>query len=86
MLPCSWKRYLGIECPSCGAQRSFLELVQGEVVDSFLLFPALIPLLIVIILTIIHLIKPSVLRPIWIVRFFVLTASVMLVSWLIKLI
>lgn len=43
-MPCGYKQYLGFDCPFCGGQRSALLLLQGRFRESFLLFPALLPL------------------------------------------
>lgn len=40
---CFYKKYLGVECPGCGMQRSFIELLKGNFVESFVLYPALLP-------------------------------------------
>ena len=53
---CFYKKYLGIECPGCGMQRSFIELLKGEFYESFIMFPALIPTIILILSLIFHLI------------------------------
>ncbi|NND78780.1 MAG: DUF2752 domain-containing protein [Maribacter sp.] len=48
MLPCLNKKFFGIECPGCGAQRSLSLLFQGEIAEAFQMFPAtftIIPLL-----------------------------------------
>jgi len=55
MLSCFWKKYLGIECPGCGMQRSMVALLKGELKDSFLLFPALIPILCMFLFLLLHL-------------------------------
>jgi hypothetical protein len=55
MLACSWKKTLGVECPGCGFQRSVVKLAEGEFYESFLLFPATIPLIILLILLVLHL-------------------------------
>jgi hypothetical protein len=55
MIPCSWKETFGVECPSCGAQRSFFSLLQGDFLESILLFPALIPLLAIFLYLPLHL-------------------------------
>jgi hypothetical protein len=46
LLPCPFKYVTGIDCPGCGFQRSLLALLKGHVHQSFLLYPATIPLLI----------------------------------------
>jgi len=55
MLSCSWKESFGIECPTCGFQRSLIELIQGDIVESVCLFPVTIPLLITVLILIFHL-------------------------------
>ena len=34
-----------MECPGCGMQRSILELLRGNFVESFKLYPALLPIM-----------------------------------------
>lgn len=46
MLPCAYKSIFGIDCPGCGFQRSFIALLKGDWKDSFLLYPATVPILI----------------------------------------
>lgn len=55
MLSCLWKSYFGVECPGCGLQRSFLKLFEGEISESFFLFPATIPLIILFVFLLLHL-------------------------------
>ncbi len=55
MWTCPSKKYLGIECFGCGAQRAVVLLLEGEFAAAFQLFPAiytLIPLLAVFIINI----------------------------------
>lgn len=84
MLQCSWKETFGIECPGCGAQRSVVELIHGNLWESLHLFPALIPLLITIVLAILVIFDLVKINPIWIARFFGLTAFLMFGAWLAK--
>ncbi|WP_207496680.1 DUF2752 domain-containing protein [Segetibacter sp. SYSU D00508] len=55
LLQCPTKALLNIDCPGCGIQRSFLLLVKGNIVESILMYPALIPILFLLIYTILHL-------------------------------
>lgn len=48
MIPCLSKTLFGIECLGCGFQRAVVLLFQGELKASFLMYPALFPLLIFI--------------------------------------
>lgn len=43
-MPCQYKEYLGMPCPGCGIQSAFIALLKGEWRESIALFPALIPL------------------------------------------
>ena len=55
-LPCFYKKYLGIECPGCGMQRAFIELLKGNIIESIKIFPALLPIIFMFIFLILHLI------------------------------
>lgn len=46
MLPCMTKQVIGMDCPGCGIQRSISLLLQGDVIDSFLMYPGLIPIIV----------------------------------------
>jgi hypothetical protein len=45
LLPCPFKYITGVDCPGCGFQRSVIALIQGNLHQSLLLYPAAIPLL-----------------------------------------
>jgi hypothetical protein len=49
MLPCLFKQITGVDCPGCGAQRSFDLLIHGQLIESFKLYPGLVPLIILLI-------------------------------------
>jgi len=55
LLPCPFKALTGMDCPGCGLQRSFLALLQGHLSESFLFYPALIPVIITFIFLFLHL-------------------------------
>lgn len=55
LLPCFWKKYIGVECPGCGMQRSFIALIQGDLKGSLHLYPALLPMLLMFIVLMLHL-------------------------------
>lgn len=54
MQACFYKKYFGIDCPGCGMQRSFIELLKGNFIESFKLYPALFPIILMIIFLFIH--------------------------------
>ncbi|MBC7418570.1 MAG: DUF2752 domain-containing protein [Pedobacter sp.] len=45
LLPCPFKLLTGIECPGCGFQRSIIALFEGHFSQSWFLYPATIPLI-----------------------------------------
>lgn len=53
--PCFYKENFGFDCFGCGIQRSFIELLRGNVWESIKQYPALIPLIILFIALISHL-------------------------------
>jgi hypothetical protein len=55
-LPCLWKSTLGIECPGCGTQRAVIELMKGNLWESFLAWPPLLPVLFMILYLVLFLI------------------------------
>ncbi|PWS27372.1 DUF2752 domain-containing protein [Pedobacter yonginense] len=55
LLSCPLKFYFGIDCPGCGLQRSVLALLRGNFLDSFKLYPATVPLILIVLFSIIHL-------------------------------
>ena len=55
MLNCPSKKYLHIECPGCGFQRSFIALLKGDIQNSLHLYPATMPILFMIVFTMLHL-------------------------------
>lgn len=49
MLPCLNKKLFGVDCMGCGMQRSLLLLFKGEFVAAFQMYPAIYPLLLLLI-------------------------------------
>ncbi|QIY89195.1 DUF2752 domain-containing protein [Chryseobacterium gallinarum] len=45
MLTCPSKKYLGIECLGCGAQRAILLVFEGKFYEAFKMYPAVYTLL-----------------------------------------
>lgn len=53
-IPCLIKKTFHIDCPGCGLQRSFIAMLQGNVLQSLHFYPALLPLLILIYIMLIN--------------------------------
>jgi hypothetical protein len=84
-IKCNWKKDFGIDCLTCGFQRSLELLVKGELLDSFILFPALIPFIVTIFSLVLHLIFKFKNGSKVIVFLFSLTVLLILVNYFIKL-
>jgi hypothetical protein len=84
-LPCYYKKFLGIECLGCGMQTALLFLLKGEFIESLKVFPALIPIMILIIYLILHLIfkfrNGARILKIWLI----FTLAIMIASYILKL-
>ncbi len=59
MLPCIFKTATGMNCPWCGFQRGFLELLNGNMLESIGMFPPLIPLAALVCALILRIQKPT---------------------------
>jgi hypothetical protein len=66
-------------------QRSFIELLKGDLAASFFLYPALLPTFFTFILTILHLIFKFKNGAAGIKYAFIITMSIVVISYVIKL-
>jgi len=85
-LPCFYKSILGIECPGCGMQRAFIALLQGDLIGSIHLYPALIPTIAMLILLVVHVffhLKNGAKMLMW---FFIINSGLIVISYIYKLI
>lgn len=55
-LPCLFKKLTHFDCPGCGMQRSLLLLLNGDLLNSFNMYPALIPVILLFGLLVLHLV------------------------------
>ncbi len=56
-LPCLFKQIIHIDCPGCGMQRSFILLLKGDITGSFIMYPALVPIILLFGFLLLHLVK-----------------------------
>jgi hypothetical protein len=85
MLTCPYNKYFGVDCFGCGMQRSVLELLKGNFVESFHFYPALIPMLIMFLLLILHLIFKFKNGATWLKYNFIFVVSIVVVNFIYKL-
>ena len=51
MLPCPFKYLTDFDCPGCGFQRAISALINGDLIESFRLYPAAIPVVLFVIIS-----------------------------------
>ena len=85
MIDCSWRSTFGVDCLTCGFQRSFQLLIEGDVVGSFYQFPATTPFLLCILFLGAHLIWKFQIGPRIIVGLFSTTAVLIVINYIVKL-
>ena len=86
MLACPYKKFLGVDCFGCGMQRSLIELLKGNLVDSFYLYPALIPMLILFLFLVVHLIFKFKNGGTWLKYQFIFVVIIVVINFIIKFI
>jgi hypothetical protein len=82
---CFYKKYFGIECPGCGMQRSFIELLKGNIWESLILYPALIPTLLMIGFLVIHLIYKFKNGGTYLKYLFIFNTTIVVLNYIYKL-
>ncbi|MBO7478706.1 MAG: DUF2752 domain-containing protein [Salinivirgaceae bacterium] len=83
-IPCFYKKYLGFECPWCGSQRALKLLLEGKFIESIVMFPALIPLIIMFVYLGLHLIFKFRHGSRILLSLFVLNVVIIAVNYIIK--
>ena len=83
---CSWKSSTGYDCPGCGFQRGLIAFLEGNLYESVVLYPPLIPLLTLWLFTISHLLFKFKKGGQIIIWLFIFCALLMLINFVVKLI
>ena len=85
-LPCMYQKYLGIPCPGCGFQRSFVLLLKGDFAGSFMAYPPLLPVLSLFLFLFLQLVYKFEKGGTYLKYFFIFTISFLIIHYIIKLI
>jgi hypothetical protein len=83
---CSFRKHAGIDCPGCGLQRSILALLKGDLVESILQFPALLPLMAMFIFLGLHLVFKLKNGALVLKLFYITNISIIVLHYIYKLI
>lgn len=85
-LPCIFKAITHVDCPGCGMQRSMILLIRGDLAGSFLIYPALIPILLLFTFLTLH-VRFKIKGGASILKFaYIFCAGIMLVSYIYKIV
>jgi Protein of unknown function (DUF2752) len=85
-LPCMFKSITHFDCPGCGIQRSFVLLLKGQWLESFKMYPALLPVLLLFAFLILHLIKNIKGGTAGLKYSYIFCAGIILVTYIYKLV
>ena len=83
---CRFHEQTQVACPGCGLQRAFIALLKGDLLESILLFPALIPLLVMFSFLGLHLIFKFRHGALALKIMYISNASIILGNFIIKMI
>lgn len=79
LLTCPFKHLTGLDCPGCGVQRSVIALLKGDLMASFKLYPATIPLIGLLVFAAIHL-KFELKNGAFFIKFLYIVVTLIIVS------
>jgi Protein of unknown function (DUF2752) len=86
MLQCPSKYLLHMDCPGCGLQRGILLLMKGNFQESFRIYPAALPILIMFVYLLLHLLFKFKKGPKNLTIIFLICAGIILVHYIYKVI
>lgn len=84
-MPCFYKKYLGLDCPGCGMQRAFIELLKGNVWESIIIFPALIPMIVMITYMLLHIKFKFKQGAFHLIILFIFTATIIVANYILHI-
>jgi len=76
---------MGMECPGCGMQRAFIELLKGNIIESIKIYPALIPMIIMIFYLFLHIKFKFKKGAAYLTIMFIFTTLIIVVNYIYKL-
>jgi hypothetical protein len=84
LLSCPSKYFLGVDCPGCGMQTAFIQLLRGNFLQSLKIYPGLIPVIVTLLILAVH-IKFKFENGARMVQYsFMISAGVIVISYIIK--
>ena len=83
---CFYKKFIGIDCPGCGIQRSFIHLLKGELLESVQTYPALISTIFMLTFLVAHIIFKFERGATILLYLFFLNTGIMVINYILKII
>lgn len=83
---CMYHKMFGIQCPGCGMQRAFIELLRGNFIESFKLYPPLLPIMFMMLLLLIHIVFKLKRGADYLKYSFIFTTLIIVANYIIKVI
>lgn len=84
MLSCPSQTLFGATCPGCGFQRALIVLMQGDLLLSLRIWPALIPVMIMLGYLILHLVFNFKKGPWVLLILFIFNTGITIINYIIK--
>jgi hypothetical protein len=84
MLPCGFKAIFNIDCPVCGAQRSFVQLLKGNLAESFSVYPPLIPVLLLVSLVVFKLLNKQFIQTNFLKSYSLVVLIIVMLNYIIR--
>jgi len=85
LFPCAYKTLFGIDCPICGFQRAFWLLLDGDFIESFKIYPPLLPSLLLMTFFASHLLKNEIVRKKFLLYFSAIVLTIIAINYVVKL-
>lgn len=85
MFPCMSKKLFGIDCLGCGIQRALVLLFEGKFVEAFYMYPAIYTMILFFLFIGLQFFQKNKSYHKLIVTFGILTALIMVISYIYKL-
>lgn len=86
MLHCPSKKWMLIDCPGCGLQRSVIALLKGDIAESLLVYPPGLMVMSTVLMLVLHLLFRFQQGAFILKVFYIVTTAIVLVNYIYKIV